>query len=61
MADYKIEDFVYGPGAADEVAALVETKLETLDSTDNPIYLLQFLQDSRSKDEVVAVLIYGTP
>lgn len=61
MANYNIDNFVYGPGSAVEVAALVETKLETLDSTNNPIYLLQVLEDSRSKDEVVAVLVYGTP
>ena len=61
MAAYKIDDYTFGPGSAAEVADAVETTLETLDSTNNPIYLLQFLQGSRSKDEVEAVLIVGTP
>lgn len=61
MANYKIDVDTFGPGSAAEVAALVETELETLDSTNNPIYLLKFLQDSRNKDLVIGVLIVGTP
>jgi hypothetical protein len=56
MANWAVSDFVYGPGSATEVAALVEAKLEAVDDA-KTIHCLQFLQDSRNKDEVVAVLI----
>ena len=56
MANWEVSDFVYGPGSAEEVAALVEAKLELVDAA-KTIHCLQFLQDSRNKDEVVAVLI----
>ena len=56
MANYAVDDHVFGPGSAEEVAADVETTLETIDDS-KTIHLLQFLQDSRNKDEIVAILI----
>lgn len=56
MANYAIDDHVVGPGSVEEVAADLETLLETIDDS-KTIHSIDFLQDSRNKDEVVAVLI----
>lgn len=56
MAAYAVDDFVLGPGSAVEVAALIEAKLETYDEA-KTIHHLWMIQDSRNKDEVVAVLV----
>ena len=56
MANYAVDDHVLGPGSVPEVAALVEAKLETYDDA-KTIHYLRMHQDSRNKDEIVAVLI----
>tara|TARA_B100001094_G_C17408962_1_gene429221 strand:+ start:95 stop:268 length:174 start_codon:yes stop_codon:yes gene_type:complete len=38
MADYAVNDFTEKANSLAEVLALLETKLETLDSTNNPIH-----------------------
>lgn len=45
MALYVLTKKVLGPDTVDAVLALAETYIETLDSTDNPIYFSQFIKD----------------
>lgn len=56
MAAYAVEDFTFGSGSVAEVAALIETKLETIDDS-KVIHHLDIIVDSRNKDEVTGVLI----
>ena len=56
MAAYAISYYVTPPkNTISEVAELLETKLETLDSTNNPIRLLQI---EKMGSMFVGVLIY---
>ena len=56
MAAYAVDDHVLGPGSVTELAALIETKLETI-ADSKTIRHLKLVRDSRNKDELVAVLI----
>jgi hypothetical protein len=58
MANYAVVDWTYGPATAAEVAAALETKLETLDSTTNPIQLIDILPVARDRDLCIGILIY---
>lgn len=56
MAAYAVDDYVLGPGSVEEVSDLIESTLEGIDDS-KTIRYLDIVQDSRNKDEVVAVLI----
>jgi len=56
MASYAVVTFKTDEGPMATVLAALETKLETLDSTTNPIRLIQAL--SVNNDVYVGVLIY---
>lgn len=43
MADYSVTDYVTTADSVEAVAAAMETKLETLDSTNNPIRQIQII------------------
>ncbi len=59
MANHAFDDFILGPGSVAEVAALVEAKIELYD-TAKTVRFLEFINDSRNTDEVVAVLLIDT-
>ena len=59
MANHSFDDFILGPGSITEVAALVETKIEEYEDA-KVVRHLEFIRDSRNKDEVVAVLFIDT-
>lgn len=56
MADYEVTDFVTADDRAEVVAAALETQLETLDSTSNPIRLITIQYDVAAK-KFVGILI----
>lgn len=59
MGNHSVDEHILGPGSVTEVAADVETKIETYDDT-KVVRHLEFVQDSRNKGEVVAILIIDT-
>jgi len=59
MANYKITDYVSTADTIEQCAAALETKLETLDSTNNPIRLIKIIRLSNNKYQ--AVLVYDIP
>lgn len=56
MASYAVVDYKTDEGPMASVLAAIETKLETLDTTTNPIRLIQVL--SVNNDVYVGVIIY---
>ena len=56
MANYAVVDYSTPIGTLLEVTAAMETKLETLDSTTNPIRLIEI--HKTSGDAYVGVIIY---
>lgn len=56
MANYAVVDFKTDEGPIASVLAAMEVKLETLDTTTNPIRLIQVL--SVNNDVFVGVIIY---
>ena len=57
MAGYEVTDLTYGPATLALCAAWLETQLELLDSTNNPIKLITIEPVSRDRDLCVAALI----
>ncbi|HHA19627.1 MAG TPA: hypothetical protein ENK70_07980 [Methylophaga sp.] len=57
MAAYKIEKWVSGLGTLNEVAAEMEVKLETLDSTTNVLRLTQVVKPGGGT-QFQGILIY---
>lgn len=59
MAAYAVVDWLSSEGSLADVAAEIETKLETLDSTSNPIYISQVFPIGSKQDTFQAVIIYA--
>ena len=57
MANFAVHDYTTSPGTHAEVAALLETKLETIDDA-KTIRLIAINPLSRDRDLCVGVLIY---
>lgn len=57
MAAYTVVDYTTDVGTLREVAANMETKLETLDSTTNTLYLIDVKQ--MAGDNFQGIIIYN--
>ena len=56
MANYTVTDYVSTEDSIEQCAAALETKLETLDSTNNPIRLIKIIRLPNNKFQ--ATLMY---
>lgn len=56
MPNYTVTDYVSTSDTIEQCAAALETKLETLDSTNNPIKLVKIVR--LPNNEYQAVLMY---
>jgi hypothetical protein len=60
MATYAVDDLTYGPATLALCAAWLETQLELLDSTLNPIRHIGIKPVARDRDLCIAVLVTDT-
>jgi hypothetical protein len=59
MANYAVETFKTSPGTHAEVIALMETEIETVDTT-KTIRAMDINPTSRDRDQCVGYIIYDT-
>jgi len=58
MANYSITAFKTGEGDIDFVSAALKTKLDTLDSTSNPVVLIEIVPSKKNHAEWIGILLY---
>jgi hypothetical protein len=60
MAAYAVNDYTFGPGTLAGVAADMETTLETLDSTTNPVRLINVFYNASTGQYEGILIADGT-